>query len=245
MKIYFTLVLIAVLFSNCKEDEFVPPLFGVKLVSIAAEYQGKDGTIYFDYDTAGLLTQVEERFDGDRLEYIYAVNRLQKILTYDLQGEIKNMDSVAYSANEQVEKLYRFYKDENDQLTKLYTYEYLYNNRGEISRLNYYYGPPGEITQYITFDWENGNITRAKEFNKNDHLLFETVLNYDHKRNFKRNNPYFLFDPLNTTENNEVKTEVTDHTGLYDSACHPCTLVYEYNSSGYPIRYNDHFITYE
>jgi hypothetical protein len=233
MKIYFTLALFTVLFLSCKE-EVNSPANEVQLESIVSEFLGRDASILFEYDTLDRLARVEDHFERERIEYAYTINTLEKIFTYDSLGQLISLDSVTYHQNGQIEKLYRYFTDDNGHLKEIIIYEYVYNTDGRIERLISINPSSGATMAYKTYAWLNGNISHINEYSGNDHLFIEYSFEYDHQLNYRWHNPYYYFDPQYTTDNNVVKATLKDHTGLYNGICNPCLLSYLYNTSGYP-----------
>lgn len=250
MKIYFILVLMAVLFLGCMEEVNSPALNEPLLASIISDVPAHDDNLIFEYDTSNRLVRVEDHDKDQLIEYYYSNTTPTKILAFDTLGVLISMDSITSFQNNKIDKVYRYFTDDNGLLKGIAINEYLYNTEDQVERINFMSYSSGAINYYKTFAWLNGNITAINEYSASDHLFIENKFEYDLQKNYKRHSPYFYFDPLYTTNNNVVKFTFKDHTGLYDGICNPCLLNYQYNEQGYPIwfQYGDgpgHSINYK
>ncbi|MEE1064214.1 MAG: hypothetical protein UH071_11160 [Paludibacteraceae bacterium] len=159
------LALIAGLVSSCSKDDenenkpSIPQKRIAKLVKFPGDLDEESSTIY-EYDDKGRCISSTYTYDGKvgKENYTYEGNTMTKT-TYSYYGDT-SITIYSYNSKGYLESIKR--EGEHDS----YTCTYKYDNEGHlISETTI----TDSHTSTMTFEWENGDVIKIKENNKNSH----------------------------------------------------------------------------
>ncbi|HKR03525.1 MAG TPA: hypothetical protein VJY62_02740, partial [Bacteroidia bacterium] len=97
------------------------------------------------------------------------------------------------------------------------------------------YGTIEQCFRIEKYYWDNNNIVKVEECDANEILRYEFFYTFDTMRNYKKNNPIYIEDPINWSENNVIEMNWNDYVGILELECRPCESTYTYNLDSYPV----------
>jgi hypothetical protein len=191
-----------------------------------------DPTCYtdqFEYEGERLISY--KRLFGEReatvTKFIYQSNRLMTIETKSDNGQDYTIE-LSYGANGLRERENRTLKQDNE-VKNLTTVDFFYDEHKNLKSKHISYTDPNFFSSETEFEWVNGNIVKRNYFYFDNqgtrHYISSDKLLFDNKRNYTNQDLTFIY------------------TGLYDEAVLSKNNVisnpnkYEYNNSGYPIKF--------
>ena len=139
--------------------------------------------------------------------------------------------------------------DSNGILTPRLMHEYSYDQDNRVIEKTSGFGPASMVTLVDRYLWIGDLISVVETYDSEDELLHEYFYEYDDKRNYKKDNLFFIADPLNWLDHNATKLSIVDHSGLIDVVCLECDIDYSYNQDDYPVEviyeWGEERITYQ
>lgn len=185
----------------------------------------------FIYDDSSMITEVKDSNHGFNYEIEYE-NALPVSISELYNGDLGKKDLINYNTDGKIESIVLSIPQANGDLEERWIYNYTYDGNERVaSKSSTFLGNLINIEKYI---WSGNKITKLEVYDADNNLSHEYDYAYDDKKNYKKDNPFFLENPLNWQENNITHTSVTDHTGLLDLVCYECPLTYAYNEDDYP-----------
>ncbi|TVR87603.1 MAG: hypothetical protein EA411_06965 [Saprospirales bacterium] len=174
---------------------------------------------YYEYDENDRLTEV---FNSD----------IKETYQYDESGNlIKILFFVSRDYGSTFVKRDRAgFKLHYDYFGKISRKEILYNDGREENFWGY------AIKNFI-YQWEDGNIVKAKGYNRDSVRAITYLYEYDNKPNYRFKQPAtHYFNAKSLSKNNVVEEVLLDHLGYYPSVnCRVCNKKYYYNKNGMPV----------
>lgn len=191
----------------------------------------KDPTCYtdqFEYEGEHLIYY--KRFFGERIAtittFIYQSNQLKTVETKSDNGQDLIIE-LSYGANGLREMETRTFKQ--NEIEHVTTTNFYYDENNNLKLKHISYSDPNFFSSQTEFIWVNGNIIKRNYFyidnQGNRNFSFSEDLLFDNKRNYTNQDLAFIY------------------TGLYDEVVLSKNNVisnqnkYEYNNSGYPIKF--------
>lgn len=246
--------LILLIAIGCEKDDDIgfPVTDGDRLVRFVENYNSDESKIHeYFYDDQHLLirTEVKNFRIPKRINY-YSYDegkRLKEILgtNYPPLENLENKNEYFYDGENKLSKaIYYTSYDSGATFKKSYWFEtkFHYNDKGNLNRKEIIFRDTVkqsswdfEIENYY-YEWDNGNIVKTEEYNRNGVLVFTKFYQYDNKVNYKVFQPEVFHYPEAQTQNNVVRVTRTDHLGyLTYFECRDCKITYNYNRSGKPV----------
>lgn len=229
-----TLFFLSLLIISCSKDpNQTTTQNDLFLTNIAYNSQDLNNTWNqaFIYDDSSMITEVTESRHGFNYEIEYE-NALPVSISELYNGTLGQKNLINYNTDGKIESLVLSIPQANGELEERWIYKYSYEGNERItSKSSTFLGNLINIENYI---WSGDKIAKVEVYDADNNLAHEYDYEYDGKNNYKKNNPFFIENPLNWQENNITHTTVTDHTGLLDLVCYECPWSYEYNEDDYP-----------
>lgn len=255
---------IALLFYGCsdKDELVIKQSTGTKLISIEffpteVKY-GRNWSYNYYYSNNGKLKKVHQSSSsglGRNYEIEYDEDgRIKQYFTYDLnENKLIFRDSIAYNLNGTIQAIHHFSINLGKDLPLSDITEYEYNDENRIIKKSSFLVKTQEYLFSEKYYWGKDNIERVKHYGhpnkdgafiKAGELHYEYFYKYDDKVNFrKKNNPVYIDDPINWSNNNVIEFEWNDYLGNLDLPCRPCKTEYKYNLDDHPVSVKYHWAT--
>ena len=229
---------------SCSEDA-IPDTGGTRLLSIngTVEYPDSRDTWQetYHYDPNGRLTLVENtRSLGRRYEIAYEGERILQYLTYQRDNNrLIFRDSVAYTADGLIDKIYSFSINAGPELPLDFVIAFDYDSLQRVVERKSYLWPSEQYFIREKYDWDDTHIVRKQDYYYEageEEFRYEYFYAYDDQHNYKIGIPYYLNNPINWGPHNVTVMDWRDYYGNLDLICRPCQYTYRYNRDGYPVE---------
>ncbi len=236
--------LLAVLVFACAKDDELQLSAGRQVASIEYQKGKQKWQVQYRYDVSGKLV---DKFDaygvGQWTRLVYEGDQVKEIQIFS-QGDFRMMskDSFAYGADGKLKAWYQFARSlMSGQYTNIQdlrtSYNYNYDEQGQLLTRLYYTTGMKDTYGLEKYTWENNNVKKVAIYNSYGELLREFHYEYDQQRNFRKNDPFYLHDPLMQGNNNLVSDFLDDIAGcnIRLGKCNPCQTTYKYDQASFPV----------
>ena len=237
-------IIVSTLALSCSEDA-IPDTRGTKLLTIDGfvkypESQDSWQETYH-YDPNGRLTLVEDhRSLGRRYKIVYEGERILQYLIYQMDNDrLIFRDSVAYTADGLINKIYSFSINAGPELPLDFVIAFDYDSLQRVVERKSYLWPSEQYFIREKYDWDDTHIVRKQDYYYEageEEFRYEYFYAYDDQHNYKIGIPYYLNDPINWGPHNVTVMDWRDYYGNLDLLCKPCQYTYRYNRDGYPVE---------
>ncbi len=224
------------------ENQLAEPLSEVNsLVSQINHRGGNDAwEETFEYDNQHrLISATDLRSLGRRRNLEYQEGQLFQERTYELMNEtLAFRDSIVRDDQGQIEAIYKFSVNGGEDVPLSRIEHLFYDDQGQVIESRTEYLNSGDYRPRKVFHWENGNIIKEDQYWNGTDLSIEFYFTYDDKLGINSNSILLFHQAGQPTRNNVISVDWTDHSGLYDTACKPCTTSYGYDDRQRPTSFS-------
>lgn len=205
---------------------------------------GYSQTENFSYDVNGKLISISRD-----IQYAPDLIGYQELIEFQYDDDILVSKTHGYQSTDTLHRQVSFTYLPNGAVHQA-SHAYAYTGVMEVQWMDTYeYNADGSLRKKTSINpnstdteissqyyWKNGNVSKIQNYN-NGVLRYESLHSYDDKINFRKGNPFFSdYDIGLANNNNMIKTEYIDYSGLLDLACNPCSTSYEYNNYNLPTK---------
>jgi len=232
-KSVFILFSLLIILSACNEDQVAPlSADGTVIASINHTNGNESWLETFEYDNQGRIVSIENEVSlGTRRTFHYGGDQLLEIRTIQMSDErLIFRDSMGYNTDGALTNVYKFSVNQGEDLPLSSIETFSYNGAGQVTEISTDNLWTDDYNPRKVFHWQNGNVVQEDHYWNGEDISIEFYMSYDDKR-YVNTHGYIGFQYSEAiTNNNVIEVDWTDHTGLYDTACKPCTTSYTYSN---------------
>jgi hypothetical protein len=263
MKYYPLIIIIFLCYSSCKKEHVDNFCQDSTLISSIANgevavqeltynsncliYESIERFSYkkYSYDNQNRLLKLEQAFLIDPFSCYMQPGSTNETYTDPRKAKITAYAEFEYDNTGRLTKKSNYFiNNGNAQLVSYQTYDY---DSNQVVKL-IIYNPQGQLNQYHNYQYDGkGNIIR------DDYYLVETgaeakLLSYSIFELDDKYNPYIVFagegNPGVFTNRNNIVKEISVQYNAGGESQNSIQNIFEYNTSGYPVKANDLIYSY-
>lgn len=186
----------------------------------------------YRYNDKGRLTHMLD--DSNTYDIIYDGPHIKEIWRKNEDDVLLRRDSFTYLPKGHLDQEFSI---NHGKIIRSRTFTY--DDDGLLQKIEHYKGD--ELFQTQKLYWMDGNVTRVEifqydlaMFGQPNGLSFVYEYEYDEGRNPFQNLPLAVDLCHQWSENNMVRSVLTDYVGILDVLCSDCSFEYSYNDFGLP-----------